>query len=98
MSMNGGPDEGKIKITCPRCTQVFSTPLPEPEISNNLRSSTVAISHEKLVRCINNKCSQPFVLIIQGAQLMMNVQPVNDDVVEKVEGSRLIKPALGLVQ
>lgn len=98
MSANGGPEEGKLKITCPACKQVFSVPLPPPEISNNFRCSVVSVAHDRLIRCINTKCAQPFVMIVQGAQLMMNVQPVGDEVVAQLEGSRIIKPQIGLVQ
>lgn len=96
MTQNG--TESKLKLTCTRCNQVWSISPPSPEISNNLRTSVVAIPHEKLVRCPNQKCLQSFVIMIQSVQLMVNAVPVDDDVVEKVEGSKIITPTLGLVQ
>lgn len=83
----------KLQIKCPACQQVFSAKLPELEISNALYCSIVTGSHDKLVRCI---CGQHFVLMIYGAQAVWNCQPVGEDVVEKVSGSKIIKPNLVL--
>ena len=87
---NGGSP--KLEIVCPACNQKFSVPLPPPEISNNFRCSVVTVSHDRLLRCENKLCRQPFVFIVQGVQCIMNVQPVGDEVVEQMEGSKIIKP------
>lgn len=91
-------NESKLKLTCTSCQQVWSEKPHAPEISNNLRSSTVTLSHQTLYYCPNNKCRQAFVLMIQGVQLVLNAAPVGDDIVEKVEGSSIIKPGISLVQ
>lgn len=91
-----GNNEG-MQITCPTCAQVFSATPQKPEFSNNFKVSVVTVSHEKLLRCSNSKCRQPFVWVVQAAQLMMNVQPVGEEVVEQVEGTKLIKSALEIV-
>lgn len=90
-------EQPKLEITCPACAQKFSQPLPPVEISNNFQSSCVTVPHERLIRCTNSKCRQPFIFIIQGAQIVFNVQPVGDEIVERIEGSKLVKSALSIV-
>lgn len=96
MSTNG--DGNKLKITCPNCGQVFSHPMAAPEISNGLRSSVVSISHERIVRCANAKCSTPFVVVVTGVQLVMGAQPVDESVASQAGGSPIIKPTMSLVE
>lgn len=97
MSTPTNGNDGGMKITCPSCHHVFSATPQKPEFSNNFKVSVVTVSHERLLRCPSSKCRQPFVWVVQAAQLMMNVQPVGDEVVEQVEGTKLIKSALELV-
>lgn len=97
MSTNG--DTSKLKIVCPACNQNFSAEAPPLEIANNLRTSVVTAAHSTLTYCINSKCRQAFVLMIQGAQVAFNIQPVGPDVVAQIEGSPIIKagPRLELI-
>jgi len=95
--MNETNGDNRMPLVCPRCSQHWSLAPPPPEISNNLRSSSVTIAHEKLVKCPNRKCAQSFVIMIQGCQLVLQVQAVGDDVVEQVEGSKIVKPSSELI-
>lgn len=93
MSLNG-TDKPKLPIVCPSCGQSFSASLPELEIANNLFCSVITAAHSQLVRCI---CGQHFGLLIVGAQAGWQAAPVGDDVVERVNGSKIIKPTLSLI-
>lgn len=83
----------KLPIVCPSCGQSFSAPLPELEVANNIFVSVITAAHERLVRCI---CGQHFGLFIAGAQAAWQAVPVGDDVVERVNGSKIIVPKLTL--
>lgn len=96
MSDNEADEIHKLKIICSKCKQHFSaTPTPA-EWYNNLRSSVIVFTHNALTKC--PKCHQPFLLLMNGVfSFDIIAQPVDDDVVEQMEGSRLVKPALSLI-
>lgn len=90
--MSDGP---KIHITCTTCSHQFSIPVPPLEITNNFQCSAILIPHEKLIRCTSGKCRQPYVLMVgvnPDWSIAWNVQPVGEEIVERIEGSRIIKP------
>lgn len=89
MSNNG--EQPRIPITCPVCQQSFSAKMPLGDIVNTLRSSGIIAPHERLTKCI---CGQAFLLGVTTAQLAWAWQPVGDDVVQEVEGSRVITSRL----
>jgi len=95
--MNEQNGTNKMPLTCGRCGQAWSMDAPVMEISNTLRCSVVPVAHQPLVRCPNNKCRQPYLLGIQQAQVAFFCNAVADDVVEQMEGSKIVKPTLGLV-
>lgn len=88
MNDNGNP---KIPIQCPACQLSFSAPMPAGDLINTLRSSGVIATHERLTKCI---CGQRFLLGVTAAQLSWAWQPVSDEVVAEVEGTRIITPNL----
>lgn len=91
--------DNKIPIECVRCKQRFSAPMPPIEVSNNLRTSMVIAVHERLIHCPNNKCRQAYTYVFAPQyQVVVGAQAVNDDAVAAIEGSKIIKPSLGLVQ
>ncbi len=90
MSNNG--DSQKLQIQCPACNQVWSVRLPRAELFNNVLSSGIVAPHEKFAKCQNQKCAQAFVLVITGAQLDWNAQAVPPEIVEQVEGTKIIMP------
>lgn len=96
MSNNNG-NNPSIQMTCPKCGQVWAQPLPPAEISNNLRSSCITIPHERLQRCPNNKCREPFVFMVQGVQLQFNCIGITPQQAAEIEGSSIVRPNLGLV-
>lgn len=90
MSHNNG-DDPKIAIECPACKQRFSAKMPNGEFFNNVYASGFVGAHERLTKCL---CGQAFVLVLIQAQTVWGAQPVGDDVVEQVEGSRIVRPTL----
>ena len=95
MSVNG--EAPKIPMKCPACAQQWSIPMPRAEMANNLQTSMVTVAHENVTRCPNNKCRQPFMITIASAQLQFQIVPVDDAIVEQLEGSKIVKPALSIV-
>ncbi len=91
--MNDAP---KIPMKC-QCGQSWSLDMPKAEMANNMQTSVVTVAHPNLVRCISNKCRQPFIITIAGAQIQFQIVPVDDSIVEQVEGSKIVKPALSIV-
>jgi phage FluMu protein Com len=94
MTDNNG--DGKMKLTCPRCQQVWSIKMPPPEIANNYYTSAVLVAHRDLVRCPNNTCRLAFVLVIKGVQVAMGAEPVDDTMAATIEGTSIIKPESAL--
>ena len=90
-------EQPKLALTCQRCTHKWSIDLPEPEFSNNFKSSAVIVAHPTPIRCANNKCRAAYVLIVQGASLVFNATPVDDAKALEIEGTRIIKPKLEIV-
>lgn len=95
--MSDNNSDNKIKITCSRCSQQFSIPWPKVEVINTLLFSAVVVPHNRLIKCPSARCRQPFAFGIQSYQLAPMIAPVNDDAVEAVEGSKIVKPALEIV-
>lgn len=97
MNTQNGTDQSKMQIVCGSCKQVFSIDKPKLEISNNTFCSVVTGPHEKILRCINNKCRQAAVLMLginEHGQLIWGAQPVDEDFVAKVTGTAIVKPNL----
>lgn len=94
MSENGNPS--KMPLVCGRCQQSWSIPAPTMEIMNAARTSVVTVDHGKVVRCINGKCRQPYLLAIAQAQLAFAVNGITDEQAAELEGSPIIKPNLVL--
>lgn len=92
--MNNNGDSSKLQIQCPVCNQVFTAKLPRAELFNNVLSSGIVAPHERFQKCQNSKCGQAFVLVITGAQLEWNAQAVPPEIVEQVEGTKIITPSL----
>ncbi len=90
MSDNNG-NNPKIPVAC-GCGQSFSASMPEGEFSNNVRTSAILFAHEKLIKCPNAKCRQAFVLVVTGGQVNWGAQAVPQEIVEQVEGSRILRP------
>jgi hypothetical protein len=90
--------DDKIKIECAKCGQHFSVPMPPVEVSNNLRTSMIIAVHPHLIHCINARCRQAYTYVFGVYTVNISAMPVNDEAVAQVEGSRIIKPTLGLVQ
>jgi len=93
--LNTGPP--KIPLICVRCQQHWSVTPNPVEIFNTPRCSGLTMAHERLIRCPSATCQQPYIITIQQAQLALAVQPVDDALVEQMEGSRLIRPDLKLM-
>jgi hypothetical protein len=66
--------------------------MPEGEFSNNVRTSAILFAHEKLVKCPSGTCRQSFVMVALGAQVNWGAQPVPQEIVEQVEGTKIISP------
>lgn len=81
----------KIPIVC-ECGQSFSAVMPEGEFANNVRTTAILFAHENLVKCPNAKCRQAFVLVATGGQVNWGAQPVPQEIVEQVEGTKIISP------
>lgn len=92
---NNGSD--KMTITCPKCSQVFSTPVIPAEHFNTLRASVIVFTHPKVIRCPNNKCRQPYTIGLDGAfQANLTAFPISDDDAAQMDGSPIV-PALSLI-
>jgi len=87
----------RIPAECVKCKQHFSIPMPAIEITNNLRFSAVVAIHNQLYYCNNAKCRQPYTVVLGQYQAAFGAAPVNDEAVNVMEGSRILKPILGLV-
>ena len=90
-------DTPRIPMKCPACNQSWSIFMPRAEIANNPQTSVIAVAHSKAERCPNSKCRQPFIIAIAGAQIQYQVIPVEEAVVEQIEGTRIVKPELSIV-
>jgi hypothetical protein len=94
MSANNNTD--KIAMQCP-CGQRWSVPMYPPEIMNTLRCSVITVAHEHLIRCPNQKCAQRFIFTLTPSPITYAIMPVGDEIVQQMEGSKIIKPALEIV-
>jgi hypothetical protein len=95
---NDNNGEQRIPVECVLCKQHFSVPFPPIEVLNGLRSSSIVASHPNLIRCPNGRCRAPYTLAIVGQySVSFATVPVNEEAVAQIEGSRIIKPTLGLV-
>jgi hypothetical protein len=70
----------KTVINCPHCSQRFSVTAPTPEEPlNTLRMSIAAASHEKPVKCPNNKCAKSLVWVIKEATFSWTLIKITDE-------------------
>jgi len=89
--------DNKIPVECIKCHQHFSIPMPALEVSNNLRSSSLHASHNQLYYCNNARCHQPYTIIMGQYQVAFGAAPVNEEAVNFMEGSKIVKPKLEIV-
>lgn len=94
MSDNNNTD--KISMKC-GCGQVWSVPMYQPEVMNTLRCSVITVAHEKLITCPNKLCGQKFIFTLTPSPITYAVMPVGAEIVQQMEGSKIIKPGLELV-
>lgn len=90
MSTPVNGESPKVRIVCPRCSQVFSVPMPEGVITNTVKFSSFIATHEKLEKCIG--CNQRFVLGIENLGINYNFEAVPDEVAAQLDESRIILP------